>query len=76
VLPDGLERVLDVGCGNGDALDRAGSDFLAVGIDIDHDALSAGSALFPQVRLFRATAERCPSRTAPSTLCSRAWRCR
>ena len=60
VVPDGLERVLDVGCGNGDALDRAGGDFLAVGIDIDHDALSAGSALFPQVRLFRATAEALP----------------
>ena len=60
VVPDGLGRVLDVGCGNGDALDRAGSGFVAVGIDIDHDALTLGSALFPEHRLCRATAEALP----------------
>jgi len=60
VVPGGLDRVLDIGCGNGDALGRAGSDFLAVGIDIDHDVLRLGAALFPQHRLCGATAEALP----------------
>src|SRR5207245_9676562 len=38
VVAGELRRVLDVGCGNGDALARAGTDFLAVGLDIDRDA--------------------------------------
>ena len=60
VVAGELRRVLDVGCGNGDALARAGTDFLAVGIDIDHDALRTGSELFPRHRLCRATAEALP----------------
>ena len=62
VVPRGLRRVLDVGCGNGDALARAGTELLAVGIDIDHDALRSGSQLFPRHRLFRATADALPFR--------------
>jgi ubiquinone/menaquinone biosynthesis C-methylase UbiE len=64
VIPAGLGRVLDVGCGTGDALDRAGDDFVPVGIDIDHGALSAGAAMFPQHRLCCATAEGLPFRDA------------
>jgi ubiquinone/menaquinone biosynthesis C-methylase UbiE len=60
VVAGALRRVLDVGCGNGDALARAGTDFVAVGIDIDHDALRTGSELFPGHQLCRAAAEALP----------------
>ena len=64
VIPVGLERVLDVGCGMGDALDRAGDDFVPFGIDIDHGALAVGAALFHRQRLCGATAEGLPFRDA------------
>ncbi len=64
VISGDLRRVLDVGCGTGDALDRAGTEFLAVGIDIDHDALRSGSKLFPRCRLSCATGEALPFKDA------------
>jgi ubiquinone/menaquinone biosynthesis C-methylase UbiE len=60
VLSNGFRRVLDIGCGNGDALDRAGQGFLAVGVDIDHGALSSGTTRFTQVRFSRAVGEALP----------------
>ena len=60
VISGDLRRVLDVGCGNGDALDRAGSDFRAVGIDINHDVLRSGSKLFPRIRFYCAAGEAIP----------------
>jgi len=61
-----LKRVLDVGCGLGDALARCGLSYegLAVGIDVNFDELKIGRKKFPQVQLCCASGEAIPFKDA------------
>lgn len=60
VIDRACHRVLDIGCGNGDALARAEIRGLAVGIDIDLASLAAGSGMFPQNLYCQAMGEALP----------------
>lgn len=58
------KRVLDIGCGNGDALANAGIQQTAVGIDFDLNALTAGLKLFPGCHFCQAAGEALPFQDA------------
>ena len=63
-LPKGVQagcRILDVGCGIGQSL--TASEFagcVRYGVDIDPDAIAAGTAMFPELSLTVAPAEQLP----------------
>jgi ubiquinone/menaquinone biosynthesis C-methylase UbiE len=52
--------ILDVGCGNGEALSHFTRSKYRVGIDIDSQALACGRMQFPGINLVEAPAEKIP----------------
>ena len=62
VVPGTARRILDVGCGIGQTLltTRLPAGALAVGIDIDQEALAYGASLSPQFGFVGASVERLP----------------
>ena len=60
IIPAYICRVLDVGCGNGDALGHEDIGGLGVGIDISYEALRTASEAFPRCCFSRAAGEAIP----------------